>query len=415
MKTAISKENTMKKILKLYILTITIILLTNGCNKEEMYQDEPGVIEVISGYQNSVEDEEMDDENKELNHKQVGHGKKLLSDADGLFLFDFELGFEVARFEVDPWIFARQTFDLTSGYFGVLLEFGSSGRNMISMDADGNFEMTDFDDINEDIDEKLVFILFDVALNVVREIIVENDLIDTKIHMAIDAKMVHDEILLYFITDWIHAIITDEPVFVGRINLDTGFYEKITDLKDDYAFLQIAIINNSHLVVIGQNLQENNNEVILGIINVENREISWHTESNFPIHSNDRMITRNGIVLIREELMPPTMGTSGGISVARGEVLIIDTNRNTLRTVSVEGLESFWATLSYDGQSIISIDENLQIMRKYSVDTGVLLEQVYINISGDRILYIIATQTGSIGIRTFCSQHFVHHFTQVDF
>ena len=332
----------------------------------------------------------------------------------GVALIDFSTGEMMGTFEAEAGAMIWNFFDFDNGYFGLLVEYGIGDGNIsIATNADGNITMTDSfgNEINQD-EVGLRFLILDEDLAIVDELEITNeDLQDHMVQFGMHAVYEAGQLVIYYVTYWMRTLWGyEEFQSIRRYHVYSGITEDLLEITDETLLLQeVRHITFERIAFRGSILHNEPRGLLYGFVDLTTGEMTVFEESDFPIHSNDRIQVVNSTILIREELAPPTMGVLGAsISVLRGEVIVFNVVTGENHLIRLEGLESNWAILSLDGRYIVTVDGALSYLRKYDATSGSLVAEQAIHIQGERILDIIPLSDGRYGVRSATVEGIIH-------
>ena len=305
-------------------------------------------------------------------------------------LIDYATGESRATLELPEGEWIWGVYNFNNGYFGLFV---------------GDGTLTDFF-IERAEDERLRYLILDEELNVIEELFITNEDLIAPHSMANFGKHItyeNSQLFVYYITDammvpWGYMDYQE----IRRYNVHTGVTETLIQLDEKLQLPKVRRINANMIAFTGSIWHTSDGEIRYGFLDLTTGTITSWEDPAFPINSYDQLKTAGTTVLIREALAPPVMGEWGtGISVVRGEVITFNVATGERKIIQLEGLESYWATLSLDGRYIVTVDPNFSYLRKYDTTTGNIAAEIEIQFEGNGISRIIALPNGDYAIDGF--------------
>lgn len=387
------------------IFSVLLVILASGflvaCRGES---GEPEIVETPPAELNNHDDQFIAPESDvAANHFLQDFWLTWGSSNDYVSLIAVTTGATVGYFAVDEQETIWQVFNFENGYFGLLV----GDRGTAEEIAEGVFIST-----NHNQDEQLRYLVLNQALQVIADLPITDEgtygLAYIGSWLGSYVYFTGTELLVYYPFTAIQAIWYDSVQGIRRFNATTGVTQNLVAITEPGLDLnQIVRVNAETIAFRGHRLNLYG-QLEYGFINLTTGTMTLFSEPDFNAN-HDGLITRGEHVLIAEEFAPPTMGVAGGLSVLRGEVLAFNVVTGVNRVISLDGLASFWATLSLDGRYVVTVDEQLAYLRKYDVATGQLVNQVAVNLVGERIILLhplsatefLVQTTGNDGINPF--------------
>lgn len=185
-------------------------------------------------------------------------------------------------------------------------------------------------------------------------------------------------------------------------DLNSGKLTKILDdTTNQVDFEKIAFTQDNHkLIFFGNLVDHNEDELSYGMIELDSKKISVHTENQF-LGSDIQITNRYASI---------TDSTDPRNKMSSGKVLIVDTETGESFTVKVDGEESTMARITEDGKYLLAVkqvNEGNYRIRQYQLQTGKVVKEenfepvqqeskvVAINPTQNSAVYQIIVFTGS--------------------
>jgi len=356
----------------------------------------------------NTETEIIDDELAEV-EMTFGNLTHLFHDSsEYAALIDVLTGEVLSTFEAGEGVGILDVFNFSGGYFGLLVGDVEEAEGELTPEA---LELG-FSNNRPAEDERLRYLILNEELVVIEELLITNEDLQTSIaHFGTDVVYESGQLFVYYAVDWslLFARGGDNQT-IQRYNVHTGNIELLLEFEDDQFLVnEVRRVSAEKLAFRGNVFGvENHVEFIYGFINVTTGAMTTFNASNFRAN-HDGLRSAGEHVLIAEEFTPPTLGGGNVLDVDRGEVIVFNVSTGRTQFVQLEGLESFWATLSLDGRYVVTIDSTFSYFRKYDIETGNLMIDQPINLVGNRIWGIIPFPGERYAIRS--SQEGMFHTT----
>jgi len=258
-----------------------------------------------------------------------------------LLLIDVITGDIVATHEVEVGYSFFEPIDLGNGYY--IIEMAS----------------------RDDESLEYMIVILDAMLNIVDTVFYDIDLV-SPLHVGF-FKFTEGELIAYALEMW-------DEVPVGNLNpvafnLHTGEIEILAEVDE--------FISNMHRFV-GENQIFTTQLITLwdqgrittsyGIIDIETGETHFFEKEDFGYGNIDFHSKR--VLMSERHSMGPAL---------INEVLIFEIETMTSTSVILEDEESHWARFSYDGNHIMTINEEASVLRKYDFN-GVIIAEIEVEI-----------------------------------
>jgi len=320
-------------------------------------------------------DTESSENSSEDDRIILGKMPHLVRGADNFHvtLIDVLTGAELGEFTVESGQNIWDFFDFGNGYFGALVSnnVDDDGNSLWIVNEDTeDDQLTPGGDVLHD-EENWRYLVFDAELNVVNEILITDENLQSWNGHFTTHVMYHDGgLVVYYIT---HLA----PQIIYSYNAYTGITDVFLEVDDDTLFFSdIYMMPSGHMAFRATRINDEV-DVHYGFIDLDTVEISLFSESNFRPSSNLNGLSVSGSsLLINEDFAAPTMGGGNVLSVDRGEVLVANIETGDDYAVRLNGKESAWASLSIDGNYVVTVDATGNYFRKYEIVSGNLINEV---------------------------------------
>lgn len=358
----------MKKVGFWGLLVIVLMLVACNGESEPVARDETYQASAIETEPRNSESELVGD-NDFVDDEILDIAPHLVwgSNTTYVVLIDLLTGNELAEFSVESGQMIWNFFDFGKGYFGALIS------NLT--DAGMMWDMNEGTDGATHDEENWRYLIFDTALNIVDEILITDDYLQSMTgHFITYVSYQAGQLMVYYIT---HL----EAQTVYSYNTHTGATEIFLEVDDVTLFFgDIQMISTEYLAFRGTRLGDEVS-VYYGFVDLEHHEITVFSESDFRATSSmNGLIVSGSYLLINEEFSAPTMGGGNVLTVDRGEVLVAHAETGNHYVVQLDGMESVWANLSKNGSHVVTVDETGSYFRKYEVVSGNLAYEVRLEV-----------------------------------
>ena len=298
---------------------------------------------------------------------------------NGIVLIDLMTSEEINALTLDEGTLILNILNSTNGYHAILVGI---------LDEDDTWDFFS----NEGI--QFAYWVLDNELNVIEELFITNESLLSNwftLFSSSDTVFLDDQLVIYYVenrrgifsSNW-----TDENQYLRSYNIHTGATGIIFEIEDvDLVLEEIRKIDSDMFFFVGSRMSSQTG-VHFGFIDLAAENLIIYNENfnrgelNF---SGDHIIFAEG--LDSTGIIPGQPNTT--MEVERGEVIILNINTQNQYHIQLPGVESIWATLSLDGRYIVTIDDTFTFLKKYDIETGVLISEQEVNIEGETFLGIM--------------------------
>ena len=244
------------------------------------------------------------------------------------------------------------------------------------------------------------YLILDEELNVIDELFITDERLLSNwftIARTSYTTFVDGQLMIYYVEDQLNffALRDSDDNALRRYNLHTGTIDILFEIPYENLFIRAIrkIDNETVFFVFNQSVDA---DAKFGFLDLTTEELNTFNESFDWAGWQDQFPFSGNHVLFNEAPDPNYLvpGQADNFVLARGEVLIINVETRQRHFVGLPGLESMHATLSLDGQYIVTIDDAFTFFRKYDVITGSLIFEQEVNIEGESFRGIVVLPTG---------------------
>lgn len=253
--------------------------------------------------------------------------------------------------------------------------------------SESEIENGNFFDFISNFGDDVKYLILDDKLNVIDELFITDEyLLRNWFTLALtsDTAFVDGQLMIYYVEErfWGMALWEGGNPMLRRYNLHTGETDVLFENLDETLIVQAIrkIDDDIFFFVVFQSADNPNLQFGFIDLEYENKTL-YHKLFN---HDNGNLVFSGNHVLFAEGPDPNYLipGQFDSFVLARGEVLIVNTETRAQHTIPLPGMESFWATLSIGGEYIASIDDTFTYFRKYDINTGNLVFEQEVSIEG---------------------------------
>ena len=317
---------------KILVICFTLILLSS-CNGDEISENIP----IVDGSTGIISTPLTDDEIiEELDVSEVV--TSVVIDNSRIILIDVATGESLANHELDEHSVIDQVWDLGEGYYIV---WGGEP----SFDAEGF------------VDNDFKLMIFDEGLNLLEALMYDEEEFPQLFSSVL--RLVDGELFVYGLeagADW--GSMTD---FL-RINVHTQEVERLFEVKSSFEFYDFI---NDHQILIFERLVDWNEGSVntnYGLLDIETgytqlSERQGFAQGQISFHASKVLITESHVT-----------------DVVKNEIIIFNLDDLSSIFVQLEHEESMWAHFSYNGDYIVTINEEKSVFRKYGLDGEMIAE-----------------------------------------
>ena len=290
-------------------------------------------------------------------------------------LTDLISGEELASFEVEEGNLIHGIFHFDDSYFALLVGYGTF--------TSGVFETPE--------NEMLRYLIFDEGLNVIEEIFIADEYLQNSFrHFRTHVFFENNELIVYYVVDWMQAYWSGEPQSLRRYNAHTGETKVLFEVEDENLSINQFWRVNDHIFAFTGSYLDDEINLYYGWIDLTANEMIVFSE---PFNLG-KVTTAGAYVLLAEGIDSPN-ARLGIFEVTRGEVIVLNVETGDQRFIPLDGLESNLAQISFDGRHIVTFDEYNLMLKKYDINSGELVLEQAISIEGDVLETIIPLTSNS--------------------
>ena len=276
--------------------------------------------------------------------------------------------------------------------------FNSEGTSVVFAWISSDDEWNVFDNVSD----RVKFLIFDDELNLIGEFFITDSEL-TKNWFTLtstnDIVFTGDSLSIYYLEDRMWTASSSEQQTLYRYDVFTGETHPLFEITDENLIINALRKIDEDVLFFNANRDGDQLNMYFGFINLETEEKTIHYET-----FNRGGFVYSGNHILFTEAPDPNRLVPGQIStfiLSRSEIIVINTETMIQYTIPLSGLESMWATLSWDGSKIVTINDEFTVFRKIDIITSNVVFEQEVSIYGDVFEKIVALPNGNYELLSF--------------